>query len=72
LAAALLCVAPVHSAQEPPPARDAAQIVREGDVGQWLEHYQRERGAEWAKQQRAPPVTPAPATDQSERPAGRN
>lgn len=32
---------------------DAAQAVQEGNVNQWLEHYQRERGAAW----------PAPATE---------
>lgn len=26
---------------------DAAQAVQEGNVNQWLEHYQRERGAAW-------------------------
>ena len=29
--------------------RDAAEAVQEGSVTQWLEHYQRERGEEWAK-----------------------
>ncbi|HEY7759176.1 MAG TPA: hypothetical protein VIA64_07160 [Burkholderiales bacterium] len=55
------------SAGEQPAARDAAEIVQEGDVSQWLQHYQRERGAEWARQQREQPTTPAPASEQSER-----
>jgi hypothetical protein len=72
LAVALLCMAPVLSAEEQPPPRDAAQIVQEGDVSQWLQHYQRERGAEWAKQQRAQPATPSPAPEQNQRPEGRD
>jgi hypothetical protein len=72
LAVALLCMAPVLSAEEQPPPRDAAQIVQEGDVSQWLQHYQRERGAEWAKQQRAQPATPSPAPEQDQRPEGRD
>ena len=42
------------------PARDAAEIVQEGDVSQWLQHYQRERGAEWSKQQREQPAQTPP------------
>jgi hypothetical protein len=72
VALALMCMMATPSAEEQPPARDAAQIVREGDVSQWLEHYQRERGAEWAKQQRAQPAAPAPAAKQSERTERRN
>lgn len=60
LAVILLCMAPLHAEERPPP-RDAAEIVKEGDVSQWLEHYQRERGTEWAKQQREQPATTAPA-----------
>ena len=42
--------------------RDAAEAVQEGSVTQWLEHYQRERGAEWAKSRpeaQNPPEKPA-------------
>jgi hypothetical protein len=72
VALALMCMTATPSAEEQPPARDAAQIVREGDVSQWLEHYQRERGAEWAKQPVAQPAAPAPAPKQSERTEGRD
>jgi hypothetical protein len=44
---------------EQPRARDAAEVVQEGNVTQWLEHYQRERGEEWAKQ-KADEAKPAP------------
>ena len=65
LSVILLCVAPLHAEERPPPPRDAAEIVKEGDVSQWLEHYQRERGAEWAKQQREQPATTTPAGGQA-------
>lgn len=66
-AAALLlwCAAALQAAQEQPPlTRDAAQAVQEGDVSQWLQYYQRERGEEWNRQREdAPPAgqEPAPA-----------
>jgi hypothetical protein len=61
--AALLC-AGLAQAAEPPAQRprDAAEAVQEGNVSQWLEHYQRERGEEWARQrQDPPPAAPEPA-----------
>lgn len=47
------------TAEDKPGPRDAAEIVREGDVSQWLKHYQSERGADWARQQE--PIEPEPA-----------
>jgi hypothetical protein len=49
-------VAPAIGAEDRPAPRDAAEVVQEGDVSQWLQHYQRERGEEWARQQRAQPA----------------
>ena len=50
------------SSTTPARPRDAAEAVQEGSVTQWLEHYQRERGAEWAKSRpeaQNPPEKPA-------------
>lgn len=53
-------------AQPAPPRRDAAEVVKEGDMSQWLRYYQRERGGNWSKTPSAqpddkpvPPVKPA-------------
>jgi hypothetical protein len=45
------------AAEDEPAARDAAEVVQEGDVSQWLKHYQRERGEDWARQQRGSEAT---------------
>lgn len=40
--------------------RDAAEVVKEGDMSQWLQYYQRERGDGWSKTPAEPPgQTPA-------------
>lgn len=50
-ALAMFAWLPAWSADPREPAAerrpDAAQAVQEGNVNQWLEHYQRERGAAW-------------------------
>ena len=54
LLAGLGCaLTPALAGEDKPAPRDAAEVVQEGDVMRWLEHYQRERGADWAKQQGA-------------------
>jgi len=51
---------PAASAGERRP--DAAQAVQEGNVDQWVQHYQRERGHEWERaRQRPEPVAPGAA-----------
>ena len=52
-------------AADDPPPRDAAEVVKEGDVSQWLKHYQRERGEDWSKQT---PSAPQPAPRPAEQP----
>lgn len=52
--------------EETAPPRDAAEIVREGDVSQWLEHYRRERAQEWEKQRSG---NPPPETQSAPEPA---
>ena len=60
LLACLGCaLTPALAAEDKPAPRDAAEVVQEGDVSRWLEHYQRERGADWARQQRAEETKPA-------------
>ena len=49
------------AAEEEGAPRDAAEIVQEGDVSQWLKHYERERGADWARQQERAEPKPAAA-----------
>ena len=50
---------PAFAAEDSSAPRDAAQVVQEGDVERWLEHYQRERGAEWTRQPRTVESKPA-------------
>lgn len=50
--------------------RDAAEVVKEGDMSQWLQYYQRERGDGWSKTPAAQPAdTPAPGAKPSAAPA---
>jgi hypothetical protein len=56
--------APAPEREEQARPRDAAEAVQEGNVTQWLEHYQRERGGDWARQKadaEERPPSPAPA-----------
>lgn len=67
-AAALFCgCACGWSADTDAPAReprpDAAQAVQEGNVEQWLQHYQRERGAEWERARTSAPSAQGSAED---------
>jgi hypothetical protein len=41
---------PALAAEDKPAPREAAEVVQEGDVSLWLEHYRRERGADWARE----------------------
>jgi hypothetical protein len=79
---ALLCAialtAPAADADDAPAAqereaqarpRDAAEAVQEGNVTQWLEHYQRERGEDWAKQKSGNAGEPPSATPAAPPPA---
>jgi hypothetical protein len=47
--------------EDQPRPRDAAQAVQEGSITQWLDHYQRERGEEWARSKAATPEPPPAA-----------
>lgn len=54
------------TAKPAPARRDAAEVVKEGDMSQWLQYYQRERGDAWSKTPPAQPsATPAPAVEAS-------
>lgn len=37
------------TAKTAPTRRDAAEVVKEGDMSQWLKYYHRERGDGWSK-----------------------
>ena len=83
LAGAILAVLPGTAAsgqdaqpvrEEQPRQRDAAEVVQEGNVTNWLEYYQRERGATWSQPKDgaatpgsanhgSTPPTPAPADE---------
>lgn len=45
-------------AKTAPTRRDAAEVVKEGDMSQWLQYYQRERGDGWSKPSAPPPADP--------------
>jgi len=49
--ALLLCAVPAHSEHaartDAADRQGAAEAVQEGNVDQWLQHYQRERGEHW-------------------------
>lgn len=65
LLVALASAAARAGAEDTPPRRDAAETVKEGDVSQWLQHYQRERGEAWSRQQ----DPPRPQSEQEKSPA---
>ncbi len=48
----------------PPPEHrpDAAEVVQEGNVELWLQHYQRERGEEWERAARRKADSPSPSS----------
>ncbi|HZR03580.1 MAG TPA: hypothetical protein VFA81_10465 [Burkholderiales bacterium] len=59
LAAIVSSTVSLHArAEEDRSRRDAAEVVKEGDVSHWLQHYQRERGEQWKKQ--GVPQSPIP------------
>jgi len=59
--AVLLCAAQAHAdepaAPQPEPGhrQGAAETVQEGNVDQWLQHYQRERGDNWPQPRQVKP-----------------
>jgi hypothetical protein len=55
---------------EPRP-RDAAEVVREGDVSQWLKYYQREREMQTPAPQPARSPEPAAQTNGKDAPSQR-
>ena len=55
----LACAAGAEEDQRAP--RDAAELVREGDVSQWLKHYERERRALTGNLREDPPQQGQPA-----------
>ena len=64
-AGALLCLLAhgVEAEEDKRVVRDAAEVVKEGDVAQWLKHYERERRDSWAKQGAGQPPAERPPPD---------
>jgi hypothetical protein len=71
LIALLLCAAQAHADEPAAPQPEsgqrqgAAETVQEGNVDQWLQHYQRERGDNWPQSTQIKPNTDADADERS-------